>query len=33
MNTSVYCEMVRLLNDKMNVSRNIVYNWFVKGCF
>lgn len=23
--------MVRLLNNKMNVSRNTVYNWFVKG--
>ena len=31
MNTPVYCEMVRLLNNKMNVSRNTVYNWFVKG--
>ena len=31
MNTPVYREMVRLLNNKMNVSRNTVYNWFVKG--
>ena len=31
MNTPVYREMVRLLNNNMNVSRNIVYNWFVKG--
>ena len=31
MNTPVYREMVRLLNTKMNVSRNTVYNWFVKG--
>lgn len=31
MNTPVFCEMVRLLNNKMNVSRNTVYNWFVKG--
>ena len=23
--------MVRLLNNKMNVSRNAVNNWFVKG--
>ena len=30
-NTPVYREMVRLLNNKMNVSRNTVYNWFVKG--
>ena len=31
MNTPVYREMVRLLNNNMNVSRNTVYNWFVKG--
>ena len=31
MNTPVYREMVRLLNNKMNFSRNTVYNWFVKG--
>ena len=31
MNTPVYREMVRLLNNMMNVSRNTVYNWFVKG--
>ena len=31
MNTPVYREMVRLLNNRMNVSRNTVYNWFVKG--
>ena len=31
MNTPVYREIVRLLNNKMNVSRNTVYNWFVKG--
>ena len=31
MNTPVYREMVRLLNNKMNVSRNTVYNWFIKG--
>ena len=31
MNTPVYREMVRLLNNKMNVSRNTVYNWFTKG--
>ena len=31
MNTPVYREMVRLLNNKMNVSRNTVYNWFRKG--
>ena len=31
MNTPVYREMVRLLNNKMNVSCNTVYNWFVKG--
>ena len=31
MNTPVYREMVRLLNNKMNVSRNTVYNWFAKG--
>ena len=31
MNTPVSREMVRLLNNKMNVSRNTVYNWFVKG--
>ena len=31
MNTPVYREMVRLLNNKMNVIRNTVYNWFVKG--
>ena len=31
MNTPVYREMVRLLNNKMKVSRNTVYNWFVKG--
>ena len=31
MNTPVYREMVRLLNNKMNGSRNTVYNWFVKG--
>ena len=31
MNTPVYREMVRLLNNKMNVSRNTIYNWFVKG--
>jgi hypothetical protein len=31
MNTPVCREMVRLLNNKMNVSRNTVYNWFVKG--
>ena len=31
MNTPVYREMLRLLNNKMNVSRNTVYNWFVKG--
>ena len=31
MNTPVYREMVRFLNNKMNVSRNTVYNWFVKG--
>ena len=31
MNTPVYREMIRLLNNKMNVSRNTVYNWFVKG--
>ena len=31
MNTPLYREMVRLLNNKMNVSRNTVYNWFVKG--
>ena len=31
MNTPVYREMVRLLNSNMNVSRNTVYNWFVKG--
>ena len=31
MNTPVYREMVRLLNNKMNVSRNTVYNWCVKG--
>ena len=31
MNTPVYREMVRLLNNKMNVSLNTVYNWFVKG--
>ena len=30
MNTPVYREMVRLLNKNMNVSRNTVYNWFVK---
>ena len=29
--TPVYREMVRLLNNKMNVSRNTVYTWFVKG--
>ena len=31
MNTPVYREMVRLLNNRMNMSRNTVYNWFVKG--
>ena len=31
MNTPVYRQMVRLLNNKMNVSRNTVYNWFIKG--
>ena len=31
MNTPVYREMVRLLNNNMNVSRNTAYNWFVKG--
>ena len=31
MNTPVYREMERMLNNKMNVSRNTVYNWFVKG--
>ena len=31
MNTPIYREMVRLLSNKMNVSRNTVYNWFVKG--
>ena len=31
MNTPVYREKVRLLNNNMNVSRNTVYNWFVKG--
>ena len=31
MNTPVYREMVRLLNNKMKVSRNTVYNWFIKG--
>ena len=31
MNTPIYREMVRLLNNRMNVSRNTVYNWFVKG--
>lgn len=31
MNTPVYREMVRLLNNRMNVSRNTVYNWFAKG--
>ena len=33
MNTPVYREMVRLLNNKMNVSRNTVYNWFRKGSY
>jgi hypothetical protein len=31
MNTPVYREMERMLNNRMNVSRNTVYNWFVKG--
>ena len=31
MNTPVYREMVRLLNNRMNMSRNTVYDWFVKG--
>ena len=31
MNTPVYREMVRLLNNRMNMSHNTVYNWFVKG--
>ena len=29
--TPVYREMVRLLNNRMNMSRNTVYDWFVKG--
>ena len=33
MNTPVYREMVRMLNNKMNVSRNTVYNWFRKGSY
>ena len=31
MNTPVYREMEHMLNNRMNVSRNTVYNWFVKG--
>ena len=31
MNTPVYREMERMLNNRMNMSRNTVYNWFVKG--
>ena len=31
MNTPVYREMVRLLNNRLNVSRNTVYNCFAKG--
>lgn len=27
----IYHKMVRLLNNKMNVSRYTVYNWFVNG--